>query len=59
MKKKFKVSGVILTEEEGMTGERGVGEGGVYVLAYKPVWIHSSQQKSCAEQHMQAQKKSV
>lgn len=43
MKKKFKVSGVILTEEGGMKGERGAGEGGVYVLAYKPVWIHSSQ----------------
>ncbi len=42
MKKKFKVSDAILTEKGGMEGERAVGQGGVYVLAYKPVWIHSS-----------------
>lgn len=43
MKKKFKVSGVILTEKGGTAGGGAAGEGGVYVLAYKPVWIHSSQ----------------
>lgn len=59
IKKKFKVSNVISTETGGREGERAAGEGGVYVLVFKPVWIHSSQHKSWAEQYVQAQKESV
>lgn len=55
MKKKFKVSAVVLTEQGGMAGVRAAGEGGVCVLAYKPVGIHSSWWKSRAEHHEQAQ----
>lgn len=33
MKKKFKVSDVIVTGKGGVEGERAVGEGGVYLLA--------------------------
>lgn len=48
LKKKFKVSGVTSTGEgrcrrRGSSGGRAVC---VCVLAYKPVWIHSSQWKS-------------
>lgn len=55
MKKKFKVSDVILTEK---VSERR-GKGGVYVLAYKPVWIHSCKWKSWAAQRVQAEMESV
>lgn len=50
MKKKFKVSG--LSEQRGMKGEPGVGEGGVYILVHKPAWIHSLLQ-SCGEEIVQ------
>lgn len=52
MKKKFKVSGMSLAERGGMKGEPGVREGGVYILVYKPAWIHSSLQ-SCGEERAQ------
>lgn len=52
MKKKFQVSSISLAEQGGMKGEPGVGEGGVYIMVYKPAWIHSSL-KSCVEERVQ------